>query len=110
MPSCFKPAGFDPLRDALRFHVAPRYTPGNPGLVRAATAQQLIRRESDAYNSMINGVEGPIKREQAMRLGLSGIVEEHWEFQGRTHFRDLITREVGYLGANGKREVVYGKV
>lgn len=111
MPSCFKPVGFDPVKDALRFHITPRYTTGSPAMVRADTATAIVRRESDAYNAMINGVEGLDRKEQAKQLGLSGIVEERWEFEGRTHFRDLITGEVGYLDSSKqRREVTYGKV
>lgn len=110
MPSCFKPAGFDPVRDALRFHVVPRYTPGSQGMVRSQIATHRAKEEERAYSTMISGLDGDAKKSEAMRLGLSGIVEERWEFRGRTHFRDLITGEVGVLDAAGQREVVYGKM
>jgi hypothetical protein len=105
MPSCFKPAGFDAIKDVLRFHVNPRYTPGSPGIVRDSIAQQIIRRESDAYNYMINGLDGEAKKEQARTLGLSGIVEERWKYEGRLYFRDMITRETGVIKDDGTREV-----
>lgn len=95
MPSCFRPNGFDPLRDALRFNVAPRYTAGSPALVRDQIAQMVIRDEKDAYAAVIAGLYGEEKKAQAMRLGLSGIVEERWEFRGVVMYRDLITGETG---------------
>lgn len=109
MPSCFKPAGFDPVRDALRFHVVPRYTVGSQGMVRSEIASERAKAERRAYEEAISLSTNP-KYDTAKRLGLSGIVEERWEFRGRTHFRDLITGEVGYLDAAGKRGTVYGKM
>jgi hypothetical protein len=109
MPSCFRPAGFDPITDTPRFTVAPRYTCGSPGLVRSAEAARLARDEEAQYSEVISGLLGEEKKAQAMRLGLSGIVEERWEFQGKRHFRDLITDETGLLGTDGTRQWIYGK-
>lgn len=110
MPSCFRPSGFDPVRDALRFYVWPRYTVGSQGMVRSAIATDRAKAEERKYSELISGLDGETKKAEASRLGLSGIVEERWEFRGKTHFRDLITGEVGVLDAAGKREVVYGKL
>lgn len=106
----FRPAGFDPVQDALRFHVAPRYTVGSPGMVRSIVATEYAKAEERKYSEMVSGLDGEYKKEEASRLGLSGIVEERWDFRGRKHFRDLITGEVGILDPSGRREVVYGKV
>ena len=109
MPNSFRPSGFDPVRDALRFYVAPRYTVGSPGMVRSEVAQRLVRHERDAYEEAIS-LSTNRAYDTARTLGLSGIVEERWDFQGKRHFRDLLTGEVGTLDAAGKREVVYGKM
>lgn len=109
MPSCFKPAGFDPVYDALRFHVAPRYTAGSAGMARAEAATRLAKEEERRYSELVSGLDGETRKEQAIRLGLSGIVEEHWEYKGRTLFRDLITGEFGVLDAKGGKEV-HGKM
>lgn len=105
----FRPVGYDPLLDEPRFTVAPRYTCGSPGLVRSAEAVRLARAEEEQYCEVIAGLLGEEKKAQAMRLGLSGIVEERWEFQGKRHFRDLITDETGLLGTDGTRQWIYGK-
>lgn len=110
MPSCFKPAGYDAVKDALRFHVRPRYTVGSQGMARSAVATERAKAEERKYSELISGLDGEAKKAEASRLGLSGIVEERWEFRGKTHFRDLITGEVGILNIAGKREVVYGKL
>lgn len=105
MPSCFRPVGFDPQRDALRFHIAPRYTPGSPGQARSDTAVTLAKAEERRYSELISGLDGEARKAYATRLGLSGIVEEHWETKGRKLFRDLITGEFGAFDSNGKKEV-----
>jgi hypothetical protein len=63
--------------------------------VRDEIAKHVIRRESDMYNAMINGVYGEAKKEQARQLGLRGIVEERWEFRGVQMFYDPITGDSG---------------
>lgn len=112
MPTCYRaspPRGFNPdNREALSFYVAPRYTPGTRGPCSGQTAKHFSEIESQAYDRMINGVYGETKKAQAKQLGLSGIVEERWEFRGRRHFRDLITKETGVLDSSGQREVIYG--
>lgn len=92
--SKFKPYGY-PGTMALRYNVAPRYTPGSPALVREDVARRVMRDEQAEYEQVIAGLYGEDKKEQASRLGLSGIVEERWEFRGVVMYRDLLTGETG---------------
>lgn len=95
MPSCFRPAGFNSVSDALRFTYAPRYSVGTPGLIRSRMAKHFSEIEKAVYDDMIKGIYGEAKKAEAMRLGLSGIVEERWTFRGIEMYRDLITGEAG---------------
>lgn len=75
----------------LYFHVKPRYTSGSPAMVERPIAERIAREESDAYMAALQGDHGETKKLKAEEEGRMGIVEERWERDGQTHFRDLIT-------------------
>lgn len=105
MRSNFKASG-----SALRFNVHPRYSPGSPALVREEIARDVMRAEESLYEAAIAGLEGSQAQRTAAERGLSGIVEEHWEFKGRWHFQDLMTGEHGVLEGPERKRRVIGKL
>lgn len=57
------------------YNVRPRYTPGSPAMVDAATAARVARQEKAGYEDALSGVYGVELQTRAQNEGLRGIVE-----------------------------------
>lgn len=77
--------------------VAPRYTPGSPGMVDRSTAERIATEERAAYQRALEGVYGEQDRSKALLMGLRGISEVLYERgRGSNHrydIHDLVTGE-----------------
>lgn len=74
------------------YQVAPRYTPGSPAQVDAATASRVAAQEADTYRNLMAGAASSTSEHQkAVKLGLEGIVEMLYEQQHCWHVTDVIT-------------------
>jgi hypothetical protein len=79
------------------YSVAPRYTPGSPGLVDRRIAERVAREEARAYEEAITGADGEAETRKAKALGLCGVAEYREEVgSGKKHgwnVLDLCTGE-----------------
>jgi hypothetical protein len=61
------------------YQVNPRYTPGSPAQVDRMTAERIAAAEGEAYEDLLMEGRDPAGKDHALRLGLSGIVEQLFE-------------------------------
>jgi len=61
------------------YNVAPRYTPGSPAMVDAATAERVAASEKAHIGYILECYEGERAADRAKRLGLRGIAERRIE-------------------------------
>lgn len=75
------------------YNVAPRYTPGSPGIVSEAIAEDVAKNERQVHAWALEGRYGEAERERARSLGLAGIVELRSEGKKGWDVLDVITGE-----------------
>ncbi len=75
----------------VSFSVAPRYTPGSPGLVDEETALRVASQEKETYEVAAEGAYGVDFQRIAREKGLGGIVEKRIERGQGWDVTDLIT-------------------
>lgn len=75
-------------------NVAPRYTCGSPASVDIKTAESVARDERDAYDYVLNGIEGEKSAERAKLDGLKLIVFEMVEVGKGWWVLDWLTNEM----------------
>lgn len=73
------------------FHVAPRYSPGSPAMVPERTALRVARDEAEGFEATLWGAYGEARQEEALKLGLEGVVEHRRERAGGWDVEDLLT-------------------
>jgi hypothetical protein len=80
-------------RPGISYNVAPRYSAGSPASVDRATALRAAADELEAYQRTVDGAYGEEQRERALRLGISGIVEEREIYAHHYLATDCMTGE-----------------
>lgn len=75
----------------LHYNVAPRYSAGSPAMVDERTALRVAEDEKDAFEAALCGVYGEAAMEEALALGLGGIVELRHEVGRGWRCEDALT-------------------
>jgi hypothetical protein len=74
--------------------VAPRYTAGSPAQVPESLALRVARQELDGHTRALSGIYGEKEQQDAVNLGLRGIVYLVTEKGRHIIVQDLITQEI----------------
>lgn len=78
-------------RRNVTFQVRPRYTPGSPAMVDAATANRVAVEEREFIKHALEGVWGEEQKARAEKLGLDFIAYAMVERRDGWYVEDLIT-------------------